>query len=521
MTTLVEPVPVPDDSPLHLDSWYNALNGMAQAARDKREADKACIQSISYDTCLAVYQSSWLAARIVDKPADEMTREGFDVIVQDQDDAGDECADYLEELDLGCITEQALKWQRLFGGALVLIGVNDGETDLSQPVNVANLKSIDYLNVFDASEARPVTWQDNPAAEGYGEPLMWKIEPTVIGQEVPRKDGDKAGGVSGRLFVPAMQMVHASRVYAFPGVQVSRRHVMMGGNPGIQRGWGDGVLARCIKLIRDFEGSWDGISYQLREFSQAIYGIKDLAQTLLSDKGGTDSYIQRRMRTIEMSRSLIRAVMLDKDGETFQRSDATFTGVADTAREFASILAAAADMPVSILLGAQGGGLGASGSGQNDIQNWYAATKGRQMKVLKPFLMYLLKLVCLAADGPKGVKKVKDRKDQDAVEGIKVDFRPLYQMTDTEMVDLYVKLATADEKYLNMGALTALDIGKARMSGKRLKVFPVADLDELETREEMTSEMAQTQHETTVKNLEKHGQETPPPPAKPGPGKKV
>ncbi len=510
-----EPQPVAVEDAFNSDGWVNELTGMAKAARDKREADVACVTSLGYETCLAVYQSSWLAARIVDKPAEDMTREGFDIHIKDNEDAGEALQGYCEELDVECCTEQGLKWQRLFGGALVLIGINDGQADLSQPVNEQSIASIDYLNVFDASEARPVTWQDNPAEEGYGEPLMWAIQPFIMGQERARTD-ERPSSVASKLNIPAMQFVHASRVYAFPGVLVSRRHQQMFANPGIQRGWGDGVLARCIKLIRDFEGSWDGTSYQLREFSQGIYKIAGLANALLSDKGEKgNSFIQRRMRAIEMSRSLLRSVMLDKDGETFERSESSFTGVADTLREFSTVLAAAADIPVSVLMGSQGGGLGASGSGQNDVQNWYAAVKAKQQRTLKPFLMYLIKLICKAKDAGVKVKMVRDRFGDDQPQGVRLEFRSLYQLTDAEQAALYVQLATADEKYLNMGAISALDIGRARFSGKPLKVQMVADLDELEVREEQATEMQDVQHEVTVGNLQEHGTPTPPPPVKP------
>lgn len=517
----IEPQPQAGDPTL--DGWYNTLTGMAQAARDKRESDHIDFTRLSYQTCMAAYQSSWLAAKIVDKPADDMTREGWDFEVTDKNDLGDELEDYLEDLDAPCRIEQALKWQRLFGGALVLIGANDGQEDLSKPINEATLQSIDYLNVFDPSEARVVTYQDNPAEECYGEPLMWMIQPTILGQERPRDDlkPGEAKMMQGNLLIPAMQYIHASRVYAFPGTVVSRRFLQQTVNPGMNRGWGDGVLARCIKLIRDFEGAWDGAAFQLREFSQAIYSIQGLAQSLLADKGAVgNSYIQRRMRSIEMSRSMIRAVMLDKDGESFERADSTLAGVADTLREFASVLAAAADIPVSILMGTQGGGLGASGAGSNDIQNWYASIKSRQQKVVKPFLMYLAKLISKCADGPE-VPMKPDREGDMQPKGIKVHFRSLYQLTDQELSVMYGQMALADQIYQTMGTISNEDIAQARFSGKPPKVFLVADPTELMAREEMAVEAKGAEHETALataeaaqSNLQEHGQPTPPPPVK-------
>lgn len=492
------------------DGWQNQLTGMSVANRDKREADRICLQILGYQQLTAVYQASWLAARIVDKPVDEMTREGYDLHLRDDEDGAQEVVDYLESIDTECVLEQALRWQRLFGGALVLIGANDGQTDLSQPLDESKLQSIDYLNVFDPSEARPVTWQDNPAEKGFGEVLLWAIQPTVIGQEVPRNN--EVIGAAQRMLIPALMHVHASRVFPFFGVQVNRQYGQYSANPGMNRGWGDSVLARCIKIVRDFEGSWDGAAFQLREFSQAIYKIQGLAQALLADKGmAGETFVARRMRSIEMSRSLLRAVMLDKDGEDFQRQDASMAGVADTLREFGALVSAVADIPSTVLMNTQGGGLGASGSGSNDITNWYATVKGKQKKEVKPFIAELCRLVCLAEDGPD-VDVIEGRNGELKPDGLKVDFRSLYQLTLQEQADLMLKLAQSDNLYLNMGAISALDIGKARFSGKPIQVTMVADPGELEVRTERDDEMAATQHDVTVTNLQEHGSTSPPPP---------
>lgn len=518
--------PTPKPVEIVLDGWYNLLTGMATSSRDKRESDALSYTTMSYEALTAIYQSSWLAARIVDKPVSEMTREGFEVTVQDKEDAGAAISEYLDDLDVDCTLTRALTWQRLFGGALVLIGFNDGQTDLSQPVNVKTLKSIDYLNVFDPSEARPVTWQDNPAAKDYGQPLMWCIEPTIIGQEQARKDlPDGAPQVSlatGRISIPAMRYVHASRVYMFDGTYITRRYQMTSGRPGIQRGWGDGVLARCIKLVRDFEGSWDGAAFQLREFAQSVFMMSNVAQSMLSDKNGSGTgYIQNRIRAIEMSRSMIRAVILDKDKEGFERKDATMTGVADTLREFATTLAAAADMPLSVMMNSQGGGLGASGAGSNDIKNWYATVRAWQMKQVKPFLTSLIDYIVQAQNGKSiGVPLVKDpfSPEQEQVpEGIGIEFRALYQLTDQEQAELYAKLAEADTKYAQLGTITNEDIARARFSGKRMRVQMTVNMEELTAREEQTAELTAATHEATVTNLEQHGQPTPPAPVKPPP----
>lgn len=512
--------------PITLDGWYNQLSGLAIYGSDKRENTNVVFTRKTYEFLSAVYQSSWLAARIVDKPIDEMLREGFNVVVGEDMDVAHDTEESLTSIGWELAFRKALTWQSLYGGSCILLGINDGIADLSEPVNMESIKGIDYLNVFDASECRVVAWQQNPALPNFGEPVYFCIIPTLTGNEVPvprsaivkpekdkesaktekkapevTKDAEPAlpAGTPGTqgdqsvvnsLLIPGMQKIHASRILYFPGEQISRRANLWQATPGAQTRHGDSFLLRIVKLIRDFEGAWDGVAYQLAEFEQAIFKIQGLAAALASDKQG---FVQKRWHSIQLSRSMIRAVMLDKDGEEYERKSGSMSGVADTLREFAVILAAAADMPVSVLLGSQGGGLGASGSGQNDIQNWYAAVKTQQNKRLLPQLKCLLKYLFIAKEGPTAGTEP---------DHWRVQFNPLTQLSEKEMGELYYKVAQADQIYFNMGAIGNMDIAKARFSGRPFVVAMTVDMKELEARDATMTEMKTETHEAEIKSME-------------------
>lgn len=485
---------------LALDGWYNQLQGLAIYGVDKRESTNAVFTRKTYEFLSAVYQSSWLAARIVDKPIDEMLREGFNVVVGEDTEIAHDMEESLTDLKWEVAFREALTWQSLYGGSLILMGINDGIGDLSQPVDEKNIKGIDYLNAFDASEARVLAWQDNPALPNFGAPIYFRITPTIHGNEVnvpvsalKVPDGapkPPAQGIVNNLFIPAMQKIHASRVLYFPGERISRRANLSQSTPGAEPRWGDSFLLRIVKLIRDFEGAWDGTAYNLQEFEQAIFKIQGLAAALASDKQG---FVQKRWHSIQLSRSMIRAVMLDKDGEDYERKASSMSGVADTLREFAVILAAAADMPVSVLLGSQDGGLGASGSGQNDIQNWYAAVKTQQNKRLLPQLKQLITYLFTAKEGPTAGKEP---------DHWRVQFNPLTQLSEKELGELYYKIAQADQIYFNMGAIGNMDIAKARFSGRPLTAAMTVNMKDLEARDAMLTEMKEETHEAEIKSME-------------------
>jgi phage-related protein (TIGR01555 family) len=478
--------PEPELDALANDGWVNVLTGLGQLNKDKRESALPTIDLMSYEALATLYRASDLAARICDLPAEDMMREGFDVRIPDNEEGAEEIGAYLDGLGAEAALEQALKYRRVYGGAAILIGANDGVSDLSLPLNEAGIRSIDYLNVFDPFEARITEYQENPAKKDFGRPTMYQLNPHVMG----------AG------LVP-LQKIHASRILQFQGPLANRRQLRSAPN-GINQGWGDSVLVRVAKEIRDYDQAWGGVSHLMTDLAQAVYMIAGLANALLADK---DKTIKKRMQIINMSRSMLGAVLLDKDGESFERKGTPMSGVAEVLREKMNRLAAAAGIPTVVLFGISPGGMNATG--ESDMQVWYDKVRAAQRRHLKPQTEDLIRLVMLAKDGPtSGVEP----------DNYSIQFRPLWQMSDTEKAEVRNKNAQTDQLYLNMGVASTSDIAESRFGGDEYGMDLLVDMTELEAREAQSEELNTAQHEATVSNLEEHG--SPLPPAKPPePGK--
>lgn len=443
---------------LREDGWKNVLTGLGDMMRDKREGADVSLRLISYKKLMELYRSSDLAARIVDLPAQEMTREGFDVRVEGDEESAEMFGAAMDDLDVDCKLLESLKMSRLYGGAAILVGANDGSADLSQPLNEKAIVSIDFLTVFDPWECRPISYYDNPATKEFGTPEFYQITPNSVG-----------------IGIDVLQRVHASRIIRFSEPIASRLQLRNTAN-GISQGWGDSVLIRCAPLLRDYDQSWAGIGALMQDFAQSIYKIQGLAQALLADK---DSVIKKRMMTIDMSRSLIKAVLLDKDGEDFERKSTAMSGIPETMDRFAIRLAAAAQIPVTVLFGQSPAGLNATGA--SDIRFFYDSVRAQQKRVLLPALTRLVKLLMAAKKGPtKGTEP----------EEWGIQFRTLWQMTDPEKAEVRLKMAQVDRAYLDMGVVSTADIGESRFGGDEYSIETQVDLDALEDREADRAEAA-------------------------------
>lgn len=466
-----------------LDGLENILTGMGVLGRDKREATLAVVDTMTYDGLSVFYRANDLAGRIIDLPAEDMTREGFDVKVEGDEELSEEIGDALEELGLEPAIEQAIKWQRLYGGAAILIGVNDGEGDISRPIDFKKIKNVNALTVLDAWECRPIEWQENPLLPAFGTPTMYMLNPHGISM------------------VSVLQRVHASRVMRFCGPLSNRRQLRQA-NTGINQGWGDSVLLQIARLIRDYDGAWGGIGHILQDFAQSIYKLSGLAAAQLSDK---DQTIKRRMQIINYSRSLIQATLLDKDLEDYEVKAVPLSGVSETMREFMSRVSAGAGMPTTKLFGISPGGMNATGD--SDDRSWYDKVKAMQKRQVKPQLCQFLKIFLSAKEGPtNGVEP----------EQYTPVFRSLWQSTDVEKALIRLQVAQTAQIYAGLGAATAEDIAESHLSGDEFNIDLTVDLERVADNAEAEAAVREATQTATVSNLEEHGQTTPPKPTAAG-----
>jgi hypothetical protein len=120
-----------------------------------------------------------MAAKVIDIPAAEMVREWFDVLVEN-DEAGREDREAPE----GAGREERLQagdhLGAQFGGAGILVGANDGAKNAIEPLDLAKVKSVDWLTVVDSSELLPAAWYDKPSEAKYGQPEIYRLQPRFI-----------------------------------------------------------------------------------------------------------------------------------------------------------------------------------------------------------------------------------------------------------------------------------------------------------------------------------------------------
>ncbi|MBP6829486.1 MAG: DUF1073 domain-containing protein [Deltaproteobacteria bacterium] len=405
-----------------VDGWVNLVTGMGTSGRSKAVNFQAG-DRLSDEMLEALYTGDPYANRICRVVPEEALRQGYRVKTGDSTEETAIGA-HLDHWRVTSHLTAAWTWSRAFGGGVVFVGADDGR-DPSEPLDEAAIRSVRFLVVADRRDLVPLTWCTDDESQRYGEPETYSF--TRL----------SSGGAS------EVVIVHASRLIRFEGALTTRRRRTQ------LRGWGESELQRIYDVLSKFNGAWESTSTLLYQGSIGVLSMKNLFSMMAADKRDV---LKTRLDMMDLAMSSTRNVLIDAEGESFTRTEVgALAGLAAVLDKFLLLLSGAAEIPVTILMGQSPAGL--SATGESDVRWFYDRIKSAQTSTLTPCLLRLIRLLCLAKDGPtKGVVPAK----------LAVEFAPLWQMTPLELADLRQKQATTDGIYIDKQVVTADEVGASR-----------------------------------------------------------
>lgn len=405
----------PPKTIVHNDSGYaNALAGTGSRRDRSIHTQKTVPFLIDQVTAMSLFIGDGMARRIISVPAEEMTRAGFEL--EDMDDsASSAIMARCEELDLMKHLNDCLTWSGVFGGSLLIMGLNDGGT-LDTPLNEDGIKSVEFLRPVDRWQATIQTRVSDPMNPQYGQPETWLISPHTGGTPY---------------------IVHHSRVHMFDGDAV----------PDLIRqqnqGWGASRYQSCLDQLTRLGTSHQWANSLLERAQQAVHKIPGLSNILRAPGG--EALVQQRVDVVDMVRGILNTIVIDGE-EGYDVINNTFTGVTDLLDRFAEALSAVSGIPVFLLMGKSQGGLSDSNAG--NLEGWYARIEAMQNDVLR---RPIDRIVGYLAGPNAGEYKIK--------------FCPLYvpsekEKAETEKLEAETKKAEADTMaaFVSIGALDPSEV---------------------------------------------------------------
>ena len=388
-------------------AYENAFLGVG-TAKDRSARTRAVAPvTLGAQELASLYAGDGLAAKIVDLPAEEMVRAGFEIEgLQDAHSVVSE----VEGLKVLPAISTATKWARLFGGGLIVMLINDGG-DLTDPVNEDRIKSVEQLRVYDRYDATRYSRYDDPADRRFGQTNLWQISPA-----------------SGNPYV-----VHESRCVVIDGDQVPDR---------IREsydGWGGSVINRIYRDLIRAGMSLEWGNALLERAQQGVHAIPGLAELLAQPDG--EKMIVKRVNLVDMARSVNNTVVIDAE-EKYTLESTPLSGVADIMDRMGLSLAAVAKIPESLLFGRQLGGLNSTGA--SDLENWYARIGQEQQVTILPALDRIVGLIMKA----QGVY----------TDDYLIKFKPLWVPSAKESAETEKTKADVRRTYVEIGSLDPSEV---------------------------------------------------------------
>lgn len=370
-----------------------------------------------------LYSGNGLANVIISAPAEDALRKGF-CLKEGEKELPENAplASVWEDLEADKIFAQALAWDRLYGGAAILIVANDGGT-LEDPLNESALKNIERLEVFDPGDITfaPDSYYLDPLDSRYGKPQFYNII-NAYGQPF---------------------LAHESRLLLFHGGFLPNRLKMA------RQGWGATVLEQVEERLAHYDESLCLAVQALRRLSQGVLKLANMDNLMMNDMGRRQ--VEERLDLIDLYRSLDNTIALDIADE-YDIKNLSLTGIKDIIEQAEYALSAVTNIPATILFGRAPQGM--NSTGKSDLENYYNMVRRIQQRTLKPNLSRLVWLIGLASN--YDIKLPPE---------YKIEFNPLWNPSakeDAETRKIYAEAqkgqAEAAKIYRELGALDAAEI---------------------------------------------------------------
>ncbi len=392
--------------------WQNAVTGMGIEGIDRNTftsfTRRSMLSQVEIDW---LYEQDGIAARVVDRPVHDMTREGFKVITGADPEKDEALKAELRRLECNQRLGRAWTYERKNGGAAILVNIDGQNQDELWKPMPSFVRGITDLTALSSCEMDPVQWSKAGTSEDAGRATVYQVYRV---------------GYTATAF-----RVHTSRLLKFGDKRLNASR------SSAYSGWGPSLYETLWDQLRNVGVSDNSASQVIQEFNKIVWKMKGLAA---AKAAGMEERIRARLRVARMGMGSIKALLLDADKESAEVIGASAQGLPELLDKFRLAVSAVSGIPYIFLYGDQLSGLSTEGGAV--IRNYYDEIRGRQVARQEP----VEGLISLLFRVPKWGKGLREPNPFGAQEPDRwsIEWNSLWQLTSLEDAELQTKLAQAD-----------------------------------------------------------------------------
>lgn len=380
-----------------LDAYSNTAANLGFGANNLAEAGSYVMKRFTWDywTLNILFRDNWIAKAIIEKPANEMLKNGFEIQTELDPDKVDKIMRYWTSTKTRDKFIECLKWARLYGGC-ILVPMIEGQDDLEEPLDYDTIMPDSYKGCFNVDRWCGVS----PSAE-----LVEDIDDPDFGTP---EFYDVSDNVDGKVL-----RIHHSRVIKMIGRKLPYWEELA------ENYWGASELEHVYTELKKRDDTSANISFLIFLANIRVLSMEGLGQMItLGDQEG----LQRVWQTMQSMNRLMcntGTLALDKD-DSFTTQQYSFTGINDVYESFMLDISGAAEIPIDKLFGRSPSGFD---TGEETLQNYYDTIQEKQETYVRGPLEKIIKIITMSAVG-------------EIPDDLEIMFSPIRRPSAKEMADI-------------------------------------------------------------------------------------
>lgn len=387
-----------------LDAYSNPAANLGFGSNNLTQTAGYVMQRFTWDynTLNVLFRDNWIAKAIIEKPANEMLKNGFQI----QSELDPDKVTKIMKVWTGTKTKdkflECLYWARLYGGCL-LIPMIEGQENLEEPLNYDEIPVDGYKGCFVIDRWCGVSPSpelvDDISDPDFGQPEYYTISSAPLNTAVK---------------------IHHSRVIKMIGRKLPYWEEIA------ETYWGASELEHVYTELKKRDDTSANISFLIFLANIRVFSMKGLGQAITMGDQQSMERVYNTMQSMNRLMCNTGTFAIDSD-DSFNTQQYTFTGINDVYESFMLDISGAAEIPIDKLFGRSPTGFN---SGEETLQNYYDMIQEKQETYVKSPLEKLMKILTMSTLG-------------EIPDDMEIVFNPIRRPSDIEKANLGVQNTTA------------------------------------------------------------------------------
>lgn len=384
------------------DTYQNLAANLGIGSNNLSETARYVMTRFTWDywTLNVLYRNNWIAKAIIDKPANEMMKNGFEIQSQIEPNKIEKIMQVWKRTKTKDKFLECIKWARLYGGC-ILVPMIENQPDMSEPLDFDTIMPDSYRGCFLVDRwcgvSPSVELIDDISDPDFGKPKYYIISSDSIKKSIK---------------------IHHSRIIKMVG------RTLPYWEETAEDYWGASELEHVFEELKKRDSTSSNIAFLIFLANIRVFKMQSLGQLISIGDQESASRVYETMVKMNQLMSNTGTLVMDSEDSFEQHQHSQFSGMNDIYESFMLDISGAAEIPVDKLFGRSPAGFN---NGEETLQNYYDSIQEKQETNVHGDLEKLIRIISMSAIG-------------EVPEDLDIKFNPVRRPADMEKADLAYKL---------------------------------------------------------------------------------